>query len=106
MIKKKKSLTRFQAREAEKKIVPAIRLLSQYMHNTAHDVPTKDFHGYSVSSGYFVDKFGKKWQLQVRAVCTKQEFVKDQQINPIIRKGAWMFKLRLFSKAVIDKIFS
>lgn len=105
-MKKKKSNTRFKYREAERKIIPAIKLLSQYMHNTTPEAPKKDFHGYAVNSGDFTDVYGVKWQLQVRAVCTKKEFIKDEQITPIIRKGAWLFKLRLFSKAFIDKIFA
>lgn len=98
-------MNRFQAREAEKKIIPAVKLLSQYMHNTSPDAPTKDFHGYSLSCGNFKDHSGRMFQLQIRAVCTKKEFVKDGQIHPIIRRGAWLFKLRLFTKAFIDKIF-
>lgn len=105
-MKPKKSITRFQAREAEKKVIPAIKLLSKYMHNTAPDAPEKYFHGYVVPSGKFKDHSGRVWQLQVRAVCTKHEFVHEEQIHPIIRKGAWMFKLRLFIKTLIDKIFA
>jgi hypothetical protein len=103
---KKPSINRLQAREVERKILPAVKLLSSYMHKTAPNAPIKDFHGYCVPAGKFSDHSGRTWQLQVRAVCTKKEFVKDEQIHPIIRKGAWLFKLRLFSKAFIDKIFN
>ena len=78
--------------------------MSSYIHKTSPDAPEKDFHGYILSAGSFT--LGKrKWQLQIKAVCTKTEFVKEEQILPIIRKGAWMFKLRLFASAFIDKIF-
>lgn len=102
---KKTSISRIQARQVEKKVVPAIKLLSSYMFNTAPDTPLKDFHGYVVPAGEFTDASGRKWQIQCRAVCTKAEYTRDDQITPIIRKGAWLFKLRLFSKTVIDKIF-
>jgi hypothetical protein len=105
-MKKKKSFSRLQAREAERKILPAVKLLSKYMHSTTPDAPTKVFHGYCVPGGEFKDRTGRVFQLQVRAVCSKKEFVKNGQITPIIRKGAWFFKLRLISKAFIDKIFA
>jgi hypothetical protein len=101
---KKPSISRLQARELDKKILPAVKMMSKYIHNTAPDAPEKDFHGYILSAGSF--SLGRrKWQLQIRAVCTKKEFVKEEQIHPIIRKGAWLFKLRLWSSAVISKIF-
>jgi len=100
-----KSRTRLQDRAVEKKVIPAIKLLSQYMHNTAPDAPKKDFHGYKVPAGTFTDGHGVGWQVQVVAVCSKKEFIKNNEVNPIIRKGAWLFKLRLFTKVFIDKIF-
>jgi len=105
MASKKPSVSRLQARQLERKIIPAVKLMSKYIHNTAPDAPEKDFHGYILSVGNF-NLGNRKWQLQIKAVCTKREFVKEEQIHPIIRKGAWLFKLRLFSKAFIDKIFN
>lgn len=101
----KKSINRLQAREAQNKIMPAIKLLSKYMHNTSPDAPKKDFHGYRVPAGMFTDAHGIQWQLQVHAVCTKSNFIKENEIKPIIRKWAILFKLRLFAKVFIDKIF-
>lgn len=105
MASKKRSITRLQARELEGKVVPSIKLLSRYMHNTAPDAPKNDFFGYQVPAGEFVDGHGIKWQVQVSAVCAKSKFIKTNEIKPIIRKGAIMFKLRLFTKVLIDKIF-
>lgn len=103
---KPQSRTRLQWKEAEKKVVPAIKLLSQYMHSTSPEAPKEDFHGYVVPAGAFVDGHGVKWQLQVSAVCSKSKFIKNNEIKPIIRKWAVMFKLRLFAKVFIDKIFN
>jgi len=99
------SITRLQAREVEKKVVPAIKLLSNHMHNTSPEAPKKDFHGYEVPAGMFVDGHGVQWQVKVSAVCSKNKFIKSNEIKPIIRKNAWLFKLRLFTKVFIDKIF-
>lgn len=101
-----KSLTRLQYREVEKKVTPAIKILSSYMHNTAPDAPKEDFFGYKIPAGTFVDGHGIKWQVQVHAVCAKPSFIKDNEIKPIIRKWAVVFKLRLFAKVLIDKIFA
>lgn len=103
---KKRSINRFQARELEQKIIPSIKILSKHMHNTAPDVPTKDFHGYKVPSGTFTDGHGKEWQVQVHAYCTKSHFIKDNEIKPIIRKGAIMFRVRLFMSILTEKIMN
>lgn len=106
MGKKRPSTNRLHARELEKKLVPSIKLLSNYMFNTAPDAPKKDFYGYRVPSGTFVDGHGIKWQIQIHAYCTKDKFIKENEIKPIIRKWAIGFKLRLFAKVLIDKIFN
>jgi hypothetical protein len=103
---KKTSINRLQARDAEKKILPAIKMLSKYMHNTTSDVPLKNFHGYELCAGHFMDHSGRKVQLQIRAIYSKGKYVKEGEIHPIIRKWALFFKLRLFVKAFIDKIFT
>jgi len=100
-----KSRTRLQDRQVEKKLIPAIKLLSSYMHNTTPEAPTNNFHGYKVPAGTFADDHGVLWQLQVQAICSKKKFIKENEIKPIIRKGAWMFKFRMFLKVFIDKIF-
>lgn len=98
------SRTRLQDREVVRKVIPAIKLLSKYMHNTSPDAPKKDFHGYEMPVGTFVDGHKVEWQLQLTAVCTKKKFIRTNEIKPIIRKGAWLFKLRLLLKIFIDKI--
>ena len=95
-----------QVRAAEKKILPAVKVLTAYMHNTTPEAPKNDFRGYCVPAGTFDDAHGIKWQLQVRAVCTKKHFVKDEQVTPIIRKNAWLFKARLFLSELVNKIFN
>lgn len=100
----KKSINRFQARELEQKIIPAIKLLSKYMHNTSPDAPTKEFKGYEVPAGLFTDGHGISWQVQIRAVKVKSLFIKNNEIKPILRKGLSLFKVRLFLSVLIDKI--
>ena len=99
------SVNRLHQRELEKKVIPAIKLLSKYMYNTSPEAPRKDFHGYKVPAGMFTDVHGISWQVQIHAVCTKDKFIKKNEIKPIIRKGAIMFRLRLFAKVLIDKLF-
>lgn len=105
MNKRPKSLNRFQAREAEKKIMPAIKLLSQYMHNTAPDSPQDIHYGYVVPAGDFKDVHGVPCQLQVSVVRGRGKFIKENEIKPIINKWAIGFKLKLFTKILVDKIF-
>ena len=102
---KVKSMSRLQARQAEKKVMPAIKLLSNHMHNTTSKVTDKNFTGYKVPCGEFVDHAGVKWQLQVSAVRAKGAFIKDNEIKPMVPKWALMFKLRVFLKVFIDKVF-
>ena len=105
MKKGPRSRTRTGDREVEKKLIPAIKLLSSYMHNTTPEAPKHSFHGYVVPAGTMTDGHGVSWQFQVQAICSKKKFIKENEIKPIIRKGAWMFKFRMFLKVFIDKIF-
>ena len=105
-MKKKPSINRWRARDAEKKFMPAIKILSEYMHKVNPKTPDKDFFGYELSAGEFIDNYGVKTQLQIRAVRTKSQFIKDEGIKPIIRKWAILFKSRLFFSVLIDKIFN
>lgn len=105
MSNKRKSLNRFQAREAEKKIMPAIKLLSQYMHNTSPDSPEEIHFGYKVPAGEFKDSHGIHCQLQVSVVRGRGKFIKENEIKPIINKWAIGFKLRVLAKIAVDKIF-
>jgi hypothetical protein len=105
MVKQVKSITRFQYREMEQKVLPAIKILSEHMHKTSPDAPKRDFHGFEVPAGMFVDNYGIQWQVKVQAVCVKSLFIKKDTIEPIIRRWAIGFKIRLFLKVFIDKIF-
>ena len=100
-----KSRTRLQDREVIRKVIPAIKLLSKYMHNTSPDAPKKDFHGYEIPVGTFKDGHGIEWQLQLSAICSKTKFIKNNEIKPIINRWSIMFKIRLFFKVLIDKVF-
>jgi hypothetical protein len=104
MTKPVKSINRFQARELEQKVIPSIKLLSKYMHNTTPQAPDKTFFGYKVPSGEFVDKYGIKWQVQLHCYRTKSDFIKTNEIKPILKKGLSMFKIRIFISLLIDKI--
>lgn len=101
---KKRSINRFQARELEQKIIPSIKLISKYMYSTAPDAADKEFHGYKVPSGTFTDSHGISWQVQVHAIRTKNLFIKNNEIKPILRKGLTFFKIRVFASMLIEKI--
>ena len=91
---KKPSITRLQARELDRKILPAVKTMSKYLHNTDPNAPEKVLHGYILSAGEF-KLANRKWQLQIRAVCTKKEFVKEEEIHPIIRRGAMVIQAKI-----------
>lgn len=98
-----KSRSRFEAREVERKVVPAIKLLSQYFHNTTAVAPA--FRGYQVPAGMFSDNQGRDWQVQVVAVCTKKDMMKRNEVKPLINKWAFGLRLRVWAKSVIDNLF-
>jgi hypothetical protein len=95
-----KSLKRTQAREMEAKFTPAIKTLSNYMHNTGM-VPV-DFLGYKIPAGTFVDKNGVQWQIQAHAVCSKKHMIKKNEVIPMIRKWAIGLRVRIFIKYIVD----
>lgn len=95
-MKRPKSVNRLQAREASQKILPAVKILSSYMHNVNPKTPSDIFHGYEVSAGEFEDKYGVKCQLQIRAIRLKSGFIKEGNVKPIVNKWAIMFKIRVF----------
>lgn len=94
------SVTRLYARETERKLNPAIKAISTYIRNTG-DV-TDDFRGYKVPAGGLKDNRGRNWQLQVYAVCQKTDFIKKDEIKPIISKWAIGLKLRVMAKYIVD----
>ena len=97
------SATRLYAREAEKKLNPSIKAISTYIRNTGQ--VTDDFRGYKCPAGSVIDNSGRKWQLQIYAVCQKSDFIKKDEIKPIIRKWAIGVKVKAFSKYLIDWAF-
>lgn len=94
------SATRLYARSAEKKLNPAIKAISTYIRNTGQ--VTEDFRGYKLPAGSVKDNSGRNWQLQIYAVCQKSDFIKKDEIKPIINKWAIGLKLRVMAKYLID----
>jgi len=99
-VNKPTSVTRLYARETERKLNPAIKAISTYIRNTGQ--VTDDFRGYKLPAGSLTDNTGRTWQLQVYAVCQKTDFIKKDEIKPIINKWAIGLKLRVLSKWIID----
>ena len=101
-MKKKKApvINRIQARELDKKFVKATKTLSQYMHNTG--AITDDLLGYKIPAGTFTDKFGREWQVQAHAVCSKKMIMRKDEIKPMIRRWAIGLKIRVIAKYIID----
>lgn len=96
---KSRSIPRTHAREAEKKLTPAIKALSQSVGNT-RIIPDK-FTGYKATAGeVYVN--GIKWQYQVKAVCAKSEFIKEDKVVPTFIGWNLLIKLRAFVKHLID----
>ena len=100
-----RSRTRLQDREVVKKVIPAIKILSQHMHNTNPKAEESTLIGYKIPAGDFTDSHGVHWQVQVHAVKAKSQIIKNNEIIPIINKWAIAFKLRLLSSSIIEKIF-
>lgn len=100
-----RSANRFHAREAMDKFTPAIKALSSHLHKTASDAPKDIFFGYEVPAGTLTDAKGVVWQFQVRAICAKKDFIKSNAVEPIINKWAIGFRVRMFLKMIIDKLF-
>ena len=104
MANKKPSLSRLEYREIDKKFTASIKVLSNYLHNTG---PATDvFRGYKVHAGTFTDRHGRTWQVQAHAVRVKKDFIKRDEVVPIISKWAVGFRIRIIFKHIIDSIFS
>lgn len=101
-IKMAKSIKRTQYREMEKKFTPAIKNLSDHMHNTG-SVPD-DFLGYKIPAGEYTDSNGIKWQIQAWAVCSKKHQIRKNEIIPMIRKWALFLKFRLFLLGIVKSM--
>lgn len=94
-----RSIPRTQARAAEKKLMPAIKALSQSVANT-RIIPDK-FTGYKATAGeVYVN--GIKWQYQVSAVCSKSEFIKNDEVKPFFKGWSFGLKAKAFLKYLID----
>jgi len=95
-----RSRPRTQAREAEKKLLPAIKAVSNSLHNTG--IIPDNFGGYKAPAGDVTDHLGRKWQLQIVAVCAKSDFVKKDEVTPIIKGSTIIIKVKAFLKYLID----
>jgi len=81
-------------------MVPAIKALSEHVHKTTQ--VTSVFKGYKIPAGTFTDRQGRKWQYQVSAVVAKSEFMKKDEVLPLVSKWAIGLKIRVFIKYLID----
>lgn len=95
-----RSRPRTQAREAEKKILPTVKAISKALHNT--NIIPDNFGGYKAPAGDVTDHLGRKWQLQIVAVCAKSDFVKRDEVTPIIKGWSFIIKTKAFLKYLID----
>lgn len=94
-----RSMTRTQAREAERKILPAIKAISSSVHNTG--VFPDNFKGYKLPAGDFVAN-GRKWQYQITAVCAKSDFIKKDEVVPMFKGWNLGLRLKALAKYLID----
>lgn len=99
-----KKVSRTQAREMESRIRPAIRTLSNHVHNTGET--TDVFRGYKLPAGETIDSKGRHWQVQVHAYLSKTDRIKKNEVVPVIGSNAILFRLRVFLKRVIDTVTS
>lgn len=95
-----RSIPRTQAREVEKKLMPAIKAVSSSVHKTG-PIPN-NFKGYKVPAGELSDNLGRKWQYQITAVCAKSDFIKRDEVVPMFRGWNFIVKIKAFAKYAID----
>lgn len=95
-----RSIPRTQAREAEKKLMPAIKAISTSVHKTG-PIPN-DFKGYKVPAGELTDNLGRKWQYQITAVCAKSDFIKRDEVVPMFDGWNLLVRVKAFLKYLID----
>lgn len=95
-----KSLPRTQAREAERKLMPAIKAISTSVHKTG-PIPN-NFKGYKANAGELTDNMGRKWQYQITAVCAKSDFIKKDEVIPMFKGWTLILKAKAFIKHLID----
>lgn len=94
-----RSIPRTQAREAEKKLMPAIKALSQSVANTR--IIPKNFTGYKATAGeVYVN--GVKWQYQVSAVCAKSDYIKNDEVTPVFKGWNLGLRVKAFLKYLVD----
>lgn len=97
---KQKSRTRLQAREAERKLMPAIKAISSAVHKTG-PIPG-NFKGYKVPAGELSDHLGRKWQYQITAIISKSDFIKKDEVVPMFKGWSLGIRVKAFLKYVID----
>lgn len=95
-----KSIPRTQAREAERKLMPAIKAISTSIHKTG-PIPN-NFKGYKVPAGELTDNLGRKWQYQITAVCAKSDFIRRDGVVPIFSGWNLLVRAKAFLKYLID----
>lgn len=95
-----RSIPRTQAREAEKKLMPAIKAISTSVHKTG-PIPN-NFKGYKVPAGELTDNLGRKWQYQITALCAKSDFIKKDEVVPVFAGWNLLVRAKAFLKYMID----
>jgi hypothetical protein len=94
------SITRTKSREAEKKLLPAIKVIAASVHKTGPI--SNNFRGYKANAGDMTDSLGRKWQYQIVAVCAKSDFVRKDEVVPMFSGWNFPFKVKAFIKYFID----
>lgn len=100
MIRNVQPVQRAKAREAEKKLVPAIKVLASSVSKTG-PIPN-NFIGYKVNAGEMTDNLGRKVQYQVHAVYAKKDFIKINASVPYFSGWQLWLKIKSIAKYVID----
>jgi len=97
-----RSLPRTQAREAEKKLYQAIKVISKAAHDTG---PIPDnFKGYKAPAGDFTDNLGRRWQYQITVVCAKSEFLDTNKVIPMFKGWTVIVRVKAFLKYLVDSV--
>lgn len=106
MKKATSSRTRMQLKKIEKPFIPALRLMSEHIHNTSSEeeiIKNFGFCGYKMKAGTIPDSSGRQWEIQLHAVMKKDNMIKKNEIIPILssRKKAFIVWLRTLVSSII-----
>lgn len=97
---KPKPYPRLTVWQAEKKFDKAIKAVSDSVKMTGR-VPD-EFGGYKAPTGPPFYANGFRWQFQVHAVCTKADFIKNNEVLPISKKWLIAARIKAWFKWLVD----